>query len=272
MAGRIRSIKPELRELAAFAALTDRAVRLYFGILSLVDDTGRCPAGASFLAGAIWFARPCAANLVGKALAELATAKIVSPYEVNGAPFLEIVGWTVQGGPTHQRIEKPQPGRYPRPRSNHSGNGSGNDSGTDLRSQITDLRPPTPLGVAVARTQREISGAEALSLPASSAPPTGFQPAASSPGAKALAELLGNGRLTREQADEELAKFPAHAEAEGWPRSTWDSRSATWLRNAAAYYAKQRVNGDGTNNGKQGRSAKRGPHRTSPDDDYSETL
>lgn len=140
MAGRIRSIKPELREHAAFAALTDGAARLFIMAFTLADDTGRCPAGPRFLAGAVFFGRQRSERLVASYLAELADAKLVTLYESDG-PHLEIVGWREKGSVVHQRIEKPQPARYPAPKAIGSRNVPGTVveySGTDL-----DLRPQT---------------------------------------------------------------------------------------------------------------------------------
>ena len=133
---RIRSLKPELRELLAYASLTDCAARLFVMLYTLVDDEGRCPASAGYLAGAVFFARRVPATAIGRALAEIERAGLVRTYSISGAPFLEIVGWRDKGSPTHQRIEKPQPARFPAPTSFGSGNGSGTgsatDSGTDL--------------------------------------------------------------------------------------------------------------------------------------------
>lgn len=144
MAGRIRTLKPELRELAEFAALSDGAARLFLMLYTLVDDAGRCPAGASFLSGAVFFAKPRSAASIGRLISELERASLVSQYAVDGSPFIEITGWRVQGSAVHQRISKPQPTRYPAPESNRSAPKRGivphaNADG----SPISDLRSPT---------------------------------------------------------------------------------------------------------------------------------
>jgi len=137
MAGRIRSLKPELREHAPFATLTDGAARLFVMLYTLVDDEGRCPAGARFIAGAIFFGRPRTPAVVGRLLAELASALLVTLYEVDGSPFLEMVGWREKGAVCHQRIDKPQLARYPAPGAARSANAFADGPGT------SDLRPPT---------------------------------------------------------------------------------------------------------------------------------
>lgn len=136
---RIRTLKPELRELAAFACLSDAAARLFLMLYTLADDAGRCPAGASFLAGAVFFGKPRAPNQVGRMIAELEAAALVRRYEVNGAPFVEIEGWGLKGSPTYQVIKHPHPQRYPAP-SWDSGTQSGTQDGTRERPTDQDQR------------------------------------------------------------------------------------------------------------------------------------
>jgi len=171
MAGRIRTIKPELRELAAFAALTDGAARLFLMLYTIADDDGRCPAEPSYLGGAVFFSRPRPPNVVGGLLAEIAAAGLVSLYEVKGARYLAITGWREERSPTHQRISKPQPARYPAPSSTDSAL----DRGPIPRSRedvplISDLRPPT--------TESELPRARAIPGPDPIPTPPRPEPAA----------------------------------------------------------------------------------------------
>lgn len=136
MAGRIRTIKPELRELEAFADLGDAAARLFVMLYTLADDLGRCPAGSAFLDGQVFYMRKRGAAAVGRMLGELERADLVRVYATPSGPHLEILGWSTRGTPTHQRVEKPQPARYPAP--------SSDDSGNAFRERSRpDLRPPT---------------------------------------------------------------------------------------------------------------------------------
>lgn len=139
MAGRIRSIKPELREHAPFATLTDASARLFTMLYTIVDDEGRCPADAAFLAGAVFYGRPRAPNVVGRMVRELAKAGLIATYTAEGRQYLEIVDWHLKGSVVHQRIDKPQPGRYPAPKSTDSRN----VPRTVHERSETDLRPPT---------------------------------------------------------------------------------------------------------------------------------
>jgi hypothetical protein len=149
MAGRIRTVKPELIAAPKFAELSDAATRAFYGLLALVDDCGRCPAGASYLHGQIFYMQKRSAASVGKLLAELEAAGWVRRYAAKVDPssrtageYLEIVGWSEKGSVTYQRVEKHQGERYPAPEPNRSGNGSGNDSVTDpISDPISDLDP-----------------------------------------------------------------------------------------------------------------------------------
>lgn len=124
MAGRIRTIKPDLLDSERFAQLSDAGVRLFIGCMSLVDDAGVCPAGPTYLGGRIFYARPRSAISIGKLLGELERARLVDLFVVDRAQYLAIVGWTEKGSPTYQRIDRPQASQIPLPKSVRSWNGS----------------------------------------------------------------------------------------------------------------------------------------------------
>jgi hypothetical protein len=114
-AGRIRSIRPELREWEPFAGLTDAAARLFLLLPTIADDSGRCPASASYISGAIFFVRQRSANVIGQLLAEIEAANLIRRYTAKGGAFLEIVGWSDKEAPTYQYIKRSHPQRYPAP-------------------------------------------------------------------------------------------------------------------------------------------------------------
>lgn len=232
MAGRIRTIKPELREHFAFAAVTDRAARLFLMLYTIVDDEGRCPASPAYLAGNVFFARPCAATAIGKGLAELEAADLVKSYAVNGAPFLEIVGWRSQGSVTHQRIDKPQPARYPAPEWADSRNDSGNDSKTDSRTdQYLDQRPgPVP----VPGPGELVASCAADSPPA----PAGWKPPAGGRADAAATKRVAAGEIT--ERDVELC-WAACARANVPQKPNADAIAAKWI---AKQRPEQRSAGD----------------------------
>jgi hypothetical protein len=148
MAGRIRTIKPDLLDQERFAQLTDAGVRLFTGCLALVDDAGVCPAGPTYLGGRIFYARPRSPISIGKLLAELERARLVDLFVVDLAHYLAIIGWAEKGAPTYQRIDKPQASRFPLPTSVRSWNGV--DAGSDpIRSDPKGSEPARAIaGVA----------------------------------------------------------------------------------------------------------------------------
>lgn len=168
MAGRIRTIKPDLLDQERYAQLSDAAVRLFTGCLALVDDAGVCPAGPTYLGGRIFYARPRSAISIGKLLGELERARLVDLFVVDRAQYLAIVGWSEKGAPTYQRIDKPQASKFPAPTSVRSWNAG--DAGSDpIRSdQIREREPSRAIGQAGGEPWRAVP---APSVPAVSLPP-----------------------------------------------------------------------------------------------------
>jgi hypothetical protein len=209
VAGRIRTIKPELREHQPFASLTDGAARLFLALYTIADDEGRCPAGAAFLGGAVFFARPRAAHVVGQLIGELERASLIATYLADGSPYLNICGWHEKGSVTHQRIEKPQPARYPAPTLNDSRTHSGN--GSRSRS-LTDLRPPTSDSDSDQdhRPQTEIAGAKRARKPASEPPAHALE----------LAQLLHE-LISKNLPESKIAKHSEAAKKKAY--GTWAS-------------------------------------------------
>jgi uncharacterized phage protein (TIGR02220 family) len=113
MAGRIRSLRPEILSDAHNAQLSDGAFRLLTGAKMLADDAGRAPASAAYLGGAVFWGKPRQEVEVERLLQELVASRQVALYEVDGVRYLEIVGWQDRAHVNHQRIEKPSPGRFP---------------------------------------------------------------------------------------------------------------------------------------------------------------
>lgn len=109
MAGRIRTIKPEILENKRTAALDSDAFRLFIGCIALADDYGNLCAEPMRLQGAVfwsWNPRETVANLLGT----LASARLLAIYRVDGQQFAHIIGWT-----EHQRVDKPGKPKVPKP-------------------------------------------------------------------------------------------------------------------------------------------------------------
>ncbi len=112
MAGRIRTIKPELLEDEKIADLSDAAWRLFVASWLLADDYGNARAGARYLAANVW-QDTGKAEVAKAALAELVRAQRVLVYEVGGEPYLTIPTWK-----RHQRIDNASKPRVPGPPTN----------------------------------------------------------------------------------------------------------------------------------------------------------
>lgn len=109
MAGRIRTIKPEILEDEEVAELSSDAWRLWVSLWTLVDDFGNVHAAPKKLHGQIFWAwQP--EKSVSELLIELQSKRRIELYEVNGARFLHVRNWE-----KHQRIDNAGKERCPRP-------------------------------------------------------------------------------------------------------------------------------------------------------------
>lgn len=137
MAGRIRTIKPELIEDATVAELSHPAFRLFIAMLLLADDHGNLRAHPKQLDAAVFWLVGCDERALVVAeqlalghiteehardylarhsrdtretLAELSRAGLVVRYAVRGQPYASIASWK-----KHQRVDKPSAPRVPGP-------------------------------------------------------------------------------------------------------------------------------------------------------------
>ena len=107
MAGRIRTIKPEILEDEVVASLSDEAWRMWVASWALADDHGNVRASVKYLAALIW---QDTNRDVSGALAELIRTKRFEPYAVNGSRFIHIRNWD-----KHQRVDNAGKPRVPTP-------------------------------------------------------------------------------------------------------------------------------------------------------------
>lgn len=114
MAGRIRTIKPELLEDARVARLSSDAFRLFIAMLLLADDHGGLRADIMYLRSQVFWGREeVTSSQVGSALHELASSSpkaraMVELYEVRGQFYAHILGWE-----KHQKVNHPGRNRVP---------------------------------------------------------------------------------------------------------------------------------------------------------------
>jgi hypothetical protein len=107
MAGRIRSIKPEVLDDELAARLSDEAWRLWVSTWVLADDHGNIRAGDRYLAASVW---QDTSRDVSRPLKELVDAGFLSAYAVRGQRYAHINGW--ENG---QRVDNAGKPRVPVP-------------------------------------------------------------------------------------------------------------------------------------------------------------
>jgi hypothetical protein len=109
MAGRIRSIKPEILDTKRTAALSHEAWRLFVSMITLADDYGNLIAEPRRLEGAVFWASPTSTP-IEELVVELVAAELVHVYESRGCLFAHLTGWA-----EHQRVDKPGPAKADKP-------------------------------------------------------------------------------------------------------------------------------------------------------------
>lgn len=116
---RIRSIKPEFwtsEQVLECSAIT----RLMFvGMWNFADDLGRLPMSPKSMKAQIFPSDDISLDTIRVMIQELSANGLVLIYAIEGKEYLQITGWA------HQRIDKPQPAKYPAPFFDESGNVQG---------------------------------------------------------------------------------------------------------------------------------------------------
>lgn len=107
MAGRIRSIKPEILEDDEVVGLSDAAWRLWVSMFVLADDFGNLPSSERFLASRVW---QDSSRRLAAILGELRRAHRVNLYAVDGRTYAHICNWE-----KHQRIDNAGKRKVPPP-------------------------------------------------------------------------------------------------------------------------------------------------------------
>lgn len=111
MAGRIRTIKPELLEDQRVAALSDRAFRLFIAAILTADDHGNLRAESRQVKGSVFWGRDeVTPEDVSGGLTELYACGLLRGYEVRDQRYAHIAGWD-----KHQRMDNAGKPRVPTP-------------------------------------------------------------------------------------------------------------------------------------------------------------
>lgn len=98
MAGRIRTIKPEILEDDDTGMLSHAGFRLFIGLITLADDYGNLRGNPDYLNGQVFWGTKAD---TGAALRELQASKLVVRYRVEGKELLSIRNWA-----KHQKVDK----------------------------------------------------------------------------------------------------------------------------------------------------------------------
>lgn len=144
---RIRSIKPEFWTSEQILECSRNARLLFIGLWNFCDDQGRHPFRAKQIKAEVFPGDDIDSEKIMGMLAELYENDLITVYVNNSKEFLQVNGWN------HQRIDKPQPGKYPGPFDE----GSKIIRGTDRECSGSDPEPFPPDRIGEDRKGKELN-------------------------------------------------------------------------------------------------------------------
>lgn len=106
---RIRSIKPEFWTSAQILECSTNARLLFVGLWNFCDDLGRHPMVAKQVKAEVFPADSFTEAIITAMLTELVSNGLITLYDHDNKRYFYVSGWK------HQRIDKPQPAKYPDP-------------------------------------------------------------------------------------------------------------------------------------------------------------
>lgn len=109
---RIRTIKPEFWTSEQIVECSTNARLLFIGLWNFCDDCGRHTYSPKQIKALVFPADDFTILQIAGFLEELETNDLIRRYEVEGKQYLYVTGWK------HQKIDKPQPAKFPEPSSN----------------------------------------------------------------------------------------------------------------------------------------------------------
>ena len=107
---RIRTLKPEHKGHRKVGRLSDRAYRLWVGLITEADDEGRIVCDLGHFLATIFPFSGLKRSALGPALSRLLALGLVVRYEVGPESYLYFPSWH-----EHQRIDKPRRSTLPAP-------------------------------------------------------------------------------------------------------------------------------------------------------------
>jgi hypothetical protein len=111
---RIRSTKPEFWTSEQVMECSPITRLMFLGMWNFADDLGRLPLSPKTIKAQIFPSDNITPETILGMVQELSHNGLVLIYTVAGKDYLQITGWQ------HQRIDKPQPGKYPAPVTGYS--------------------------------------------------------------------------------------------------------------------------------------------------------
>lgn len=112
---RIRTIKPEFWSSEQIAECSPNARLLFIGMWNFCDDAGRCKCSPNEVRMRIYPGDRCGTDAVSEWINELVTNDLIQIYEVDGQLIIQVIQWD-----KHQRIDRPNPSKWPPPPVPHS--------------------------------------------------------------------------------------------------------------------------------------------------------
>jgi len=172
---RIRSIKPEFWSSEQVMECSPMARLLFVGLWNFCDDAGRHPFSPRQIKALVFPADDFSSENILGMLDELSSNGLIDIYVVENRKYLQVTGWR------HQKIDRPQPPRFPGPIVD----GSSNDirhGGDDIEEQVIPVDEHSPNDQRMVSTEHRGEGKGSRkdkipNLPASS-PTTPIEPAA----------------------------------------------------------------------------------------------
>ncbi len=106
---RYRTIKPEFWTSEQIMECSPIARLMFVGMWNFADDAGRLPLSPKTIKAQVFPGDDITPETIRGMVGELSANGLVVVYAVDGKEYLQITGWR------HQKIDKPQPAKYPPP-------------------------------------------------------------------------------------------------------------------------------------------------------------
>lgn len=111
---RYRTVKPEFWTSEQVLECSPIARLMFIGMWNYADDAGRLPLSAKSIKAQVFPSDDITLDTIRGMIDELSSNSLVLVYSIDGKEYLQITGWH------HQKIDRPQPGKYPAPQEEHS--------------------------------------------------------------------------------------------------------------------------------------------------------